>query len=197
MFVFSIVHVRIASPAGWQDIVMVSDGQFRSCYSVLRQSRMKIVWQWSSTCSTVTLHVHELWLTPSLKQSHYKLDMTSVTPTIITGQDSWPLPVMVHVVIRSNTTHWFSAEPTSESCFIMLSVVIGAEVFFCPVAENGLQSVFPQQGVMSQTISFLSSSVYNKSSFWKSQFYLFVLKTINVSFDESDRESMGPSTEFG
>lgn len=111
------VHARIASPASWQDIVMLSDGQFRSCYSVLRQSRMKIVRQWSSTCSTLTLHVHELWLTPSLKQSHYKLDMTSVTPAIITGQDSWPLPVMAHVVIRSNTTHWFSAEPHERKLF--------------------------------------------------------------------------------
>lgn len=59
----------------------------------------------------------------SLKQTHYKVDMTSVNPAIITGQDSWPLPVMVHVAMRRNGTHWLAAEPRSKSCFIMLSIV--------------------------------------------------------------------------
>lgn len=81
-------------------------------------------------CSTVTLRTHERWLAPSLKQSHYKVDMTSVTSAIITGQDSWPLPVMEHVAIRRNATHWLAVEPRSESCFIMLSIVSDSKGFF-------------------------------------------------------------------
>lgn len=135
LLVFSPVHAQISS--GQQDIVMLSDRQIRSCYSILRQRGMKIAWQWSSTCSTVTLRVHKRWLTPSLKQSRNKLDMTSVTPAIITGQDSWPLPVMVHVAIRRNTTHWLHAEPRSKTCFIMLS--IGRDF---SVAANWLLCVF-------------------------------------------------------
>lgn len=130
VFVFSLVHARISSPAGQQDIVMLSDRQIRSCYSILRQRRMKIVWQWSSMCSTVTLRIHEWWLTPSLKQSHYKVDMTSVTLAIITGQDSWPLPVIVHVAIRRNAMHWLALEPRSKSCFIMLPIVSDSKGFF-------------------------------------------------------------------
>lgn len=128
--VFLLANVRICSPAGGQDIVMLSGRQIRSCYSVLRQRQMKVVWQWSSVCSTVTLHIHKWWLAPSLKQSHYKVDMTSVTSAIITGQDSWPLPVMEHVAIRRNATHWLAVEPRSESCFIMLSIVSDSEGFF-------------------------------------------------------------------
>lgn len=123
-------HPFMRSPVGQQDIVMLSDRQIRSCYSILRQRGMKTVWQWSSTCSTVTLRIHQRWLTPSLKQSRNKLDMTSVTPAIITGQDSWPLPVMVHVAIRCNATHWLHAEPRSTTCFIMLYNVADRKGFF-------------------------------------------------------------------
>lgn len=66
----------------------------------------------------------------SLKQTHYKVDMTSVNPAIITGQDSWPLPVMVHVAIRRNATHWLAAESRSKSCFIMPSIVSDSKGFF-------------------------------------------------------------------
>lgn len=37
MFVFSLVHARISSPAGRRDIVILSDRQIRSCFSILRQ----------------------------------------------------------------------------------------------------------------------------------------------------------------
>lgn len=77
--------------------------------------------------------VHERWLAPSLKQSHYKVDMTSVTPAIITGQDSWPLPVAEHVAIRRNAVHWLAVEPRSESCFIMLSIVLDSQAYFSAV----------------------------------------------------------------
>lgn len=91
----------MTSPAGWQDIVILNDGQIRSCYSALRQKGRKTVWQQSRMYSPVTLSSYKQWLSPSLKQSHYKLDMASVTLAIIRGQDSWPLLVMVHVVITS------------------------------------------------------------------------------------------------
>lgn len=79
--------------------------------------------------------VHERWLAPSLKQSHYKVDMTSVTPAIITGQDSWPLPVAEHVAIRRNAAHWLAVEPRSESCFIMLSIVLDSQAYFSAAAN--------------------------------------------------------------
>lgn len=53
---------RISFTAGWQDIVILSDRQITSCYSLLHQ-RIEIVWQWSSVCSTVTLPTHGRWLT--------------------------------------------------------------------------------------------------------------------------------------
>lgn len=79
--------------------------------------------------------VHEQWLAPSLKQSHYKVDMTSVTPAIITGQDSWPLPVAEHVAIRRNAAHWLAVEPRSESRFIMLSIVLDSQAYFSAAAN--------------------------------------------------------------
>ena len=66
----------------------------------------------------------------SLKQTHYKVDMTSVNPAIITGQDSWPRPVTVHVAMRRNVTPWLAAEPRSKSRFIMLSIVSDRKGFF-------------------------------------------------------------------
>lgn len=52
VFVFSQIQARISSPAGRQDVIMLSDRWIRSRYSVLRQRGTKIVWQWSSVCST-------------------------------------------------------------------------------------------------------------------------------------------------
>lgn len=141
LFVFSLVHVRTSSPAGRQDIVMLSDGQIRSCYSALHQRRTRIVWQWSSMCSTVTLRVHQRWLTLSLKQSHYKVDMTSVTAAIITGQDSWPLAVTAHAAIRRNTARRLAAEPTEQKLFHnAASIVSDSEDFFSRCTLAGVFS---------------------------------------------------------
>ncbi len=124
--VFSQVHARICSPAGWQDIVMLSDRQITSRYSTLRQREMTIVWQWSIMFSTVTPCIHERWLALSLKQSHYKADMTSVTLAIITGQDSWPLPVTVHVEIRITRLSdwlWSPGAKAVLKCFLLNQTV--------------------------------------------------------------------------
>lgn len=106
-------------PTVRQDVVRLSDGQIGRCYNVLRQRRLKVVWQRSSARSTVTRRGHEWWrvltsgdewwLGPSLKPSHYKVDMTSVTPAIITGQDSWPLAVVTHVAVRRYAAAWLAA----------------------------------------------------------------------------------------
>lgn len=117
---FCLCFFAIRSPARWQDIVILSDRQIRSCFSLLRQRGTKTVRQRSSRSSPATLCVYKQWLSPSLKQIHFKLDMTSVTLAIIRGQDSWPLLVTAHVAIRHNAARWLAATPRRRSGFIML-----------------------------------------------------------------------------
>lgn len=110
----------ITSQAGRQDIVILNDRQIRRCYSTLRQRKLKTEWQRSRACSPLTLCMCKQWLTPSLKQSHYKPDMTSVTLAIIRGQDSWPLLVTAHVAIGRSTDSWLAEAYKSRCSFVML-----------------------------------------------------------------------------
>lgn len=120
VFVLLLVHMELVFQQGDRTLL----------FWVTHSSEVVTVYCIREKCDSNPVHVqqwppriYKQWLTPSLKQSHYKLDMTSVTPAIIRGQDSWPLPVVVHVVIRHNATHWLAAEPRSKSCFIMLPTI--------------------------------------------------------------------------
>lgn len=118
---------------------LLSDRQTGHCYDEWQTDQkllQRIASETNEGCVTAIQYVFnsdpaldERWLAPSLKQSHYKVDMTSVTPAIITGQDSWPLPVMEHVAISRNVTHCLVVEPRSKRCFIMVSIVPDSKGF--------------------------------------------------------------------
>ena len=134
IYMFSAADVKMCSPAGRRDAVMLSDRRIRSCYSVLRQRQTKVVW-WCDSDPVCVQQWPCVWLTPSLKQRHRKADMTCVTAAIITGQVSWPLPVAEHVAIRHNVAHRLAVESRSKKLFHNAAYCIRLYGFVFPLLQ--------------------------------------------------------------